>query len=817
MVIPIIMGIARGAGMAARGIGAAVKGVGRGIGAAAKGGGRGIKKGSQWGIEGVSGHPAFQRVANHPVVQRIVNHPVTQKIAKHPATKVIGGAAGLMGGLALGGLRGLKRAPGAAAVGQGVKQGGWILIFPFLLAILDFILGKNGIPLDFLWNNPGLFAETVTRIVVHSPYWVLLVIYLILRKPHSKEEFLFPAILLLVGFLTITFGGWNNWIFFHMIFAGLTFFLLLGGFNPNRPIGQAHWIFLIIFVIDIFGLATLKGLNAGIMGGIIPAIFLNRIIFPIWFFYYLALIKESSFKTGMSIFIVLFYAGYIGFNYVGVQNIEIQDLDIEKAQAGGAIKQAIENWRDAGSLWFSNQIQYAITGKVEENQYEPLGVYLENVQSADPKYYADEDVIIWGTVKARTLDEVIKIKVGCYVDEYAKIPENHADKVDPGGEIEVFTSEELDFACSFTQPHDGNPLKVGTNAIRTFANFNFETLAYLKTYFIDNERRRAMVREGLDVFEEFDIKDKNPFPVYTNGPVAIEMGTSSSLVSVSEEGSIASPRFSVDIENRGGWEGEITSLNELVLLLPNGVEIIDTKEDCNRDFENYNKEDCEASCSGDNKEDCEKECELLLGGSSPAYNGYRLAETEINKFDERMLKDEDVERFRRFNCKITPDVRVLGNTPITTKYFRVKVKYDYRVEKPITVKIVEVSEDDEHADGLEVPESSGESSTQQGSLEIDSITYTEDKNGVSVIWGIPYDVFYESYDVYRKEKGEGEYGNPIDGRIEGTISYQEVEGAIKRYIVIDRDPLNVGTTYIYKVRVSYADDTKESVEQEFLR
>ena len=124
---------------------------------------------------------------------------------------------------------------------------------------------------------PGLLAETVTRIVVHSPYWVFLVIYLILRKPRSKEEFLFPAILLLVGFLTITFGGWNSWIFIHMVFAAFTFAFLLGGFDSNRSIGQAHWIFLIIFFIDIFGLATLKGLNAGIMRGVMPAIFLNRI------------------------------------------------------------------------------------------------------------------------------------------------------------------------------------------------------------------------------------------------------------------------------------------------------------------------------------------------------------------------------------------------------------------------------------------------------------------------------------------------------------------------------------------------------------
>jgi len=33
----------------------------------------------------------------------------------------------------------------------------------------------------------------------------------------------------------------------------------------------------------------------------------------------------------------------------------------------------------------------------------------------------------------------------------------------------------------------------------------------------------------------------------------------------------------------------------------------------------------------------------------------------------------------------------LGNTPITTKYIRVKAKYNYKVEEPITVRVDECS------------------------------------------------------------------------------------------------------------------------------
>ena len=239
-------------------------------------------------------------------------------------------------------------------------------------------------------------------------------------------------------------------------------------------------------------------------------------------------------------------------------------------------KALVSSWQ-AG---FQRQIQFAITGKVEENEYEPLGVYLENVQPTAPRYYIDKDaddkdrfeeVIIWGTVRGRTLDDPINIEVGCYVEKGRE--KIRAGKEDPEHKFTIFALEEQDFACTFEEKQLREKiLKKGSNIITVFADFNFETLAYLRVYFINRERQRAMVREGLDIFDELGIVDRNPVPVFTNGPVAIEMGTTSPLVGVSES-YIASPRFSLAIKNRQGWEGRITGLRELILLFPKGVVI----------------------------------------------------------------------------------------------------------------------------------------------------------------------------------------------------------------------------------------------------
>ena len=82
------------------------------------------------------------------------------------------------------------------------------------------------------------------------------------------------------------------------------------------------------------------------------------------------------------------------------------------------LKTSVSNMLKAASQISTNiqknleqRVMYAVTGKVEENKYEPLGVYLENVKSLDPKYYARDTVTIVGTVKARTLDDPINIKL----------------------------------------------------------------------------------------------------------------------------------------------------------------------------------------------------------------------------------------------------------------------------------------------------------------------------------------------------------------------------------------------------------------------
>jgi hypothetical protein len=389
---------------------------------------------------------------------------------------------------------------------------------------------------------------------------------------------------------------------------------------------------------------------------------------------------------------------------------EIMESPIDKMKDGAS------NLLDQITGSLEKQINYAITGKVEENQFEPLGVRLEDVKAAEEKFWYSKDaadqVVVYGTVTARTLDDTIDIQVGCYLTYKGDPDYTYEIDVKPKDPFSVFTLEEQDFVCSF-QPCDLDEkdciLKEGSNIVTTFADFNFETLAYLKTYFMDNERLRAMRREGIeDVLGEFEIKDKNPIAVYTNGPVEIGMETTTNLIGVRGEygDNYPTPTLSISLQNRQGWQGKITGLNELVLFIPKNI-ILEEGPRC--EFTKYEELDCSNSCN-ENAEKCEgsfcdekkKECQEICTSLFQECNAYKLAISELREGEEL----GDVEFFR---CNFDPS-GVLENIPITTKYFRVKARYDYRVEKPVTVKIERLPE-------LEEEEESEDSSTEPTTTE----------------------------------------------------------------------------------------------------
>jgi len=621
------------------------------------------------------------------------------------------------------GFKGKKEARGSG----GTSDNGTIfLISALVIYLLDLWGGFGGRYTGFQWIWGLENVDILFNIVTSSIFGLFMLVYVINRVIRREWNLMdFGTISFILFALVMTFFIMNNqWFASPKAIIHFIFILIFGfTFIKGREDSSTAYIYIVILLLlDFFGYSLLEN------------IFIFRYVPLLFFFTVLYVYQQTQSRASIFFFVAVLIVLFI-FAYKDLQ-----------AQGGGFNFIADDKGITAGDLWndaksgfvgiftsakssFQQQIQYAITGKVEENQFEPLGVYLEDVQPAEPSFYEDEKVIVWGSVKARTLDDPINIEVGCFV----KNRRNIHDKVDPAKKFSVFAFEEQDFACTFNgcdleEDYECEDAKVkrGSNIVTTFANFNFETLANLKVYFINRERQRAMIREGLDILEEFGIKDTNPIAIYTNGPAAIEMGTTTPLVGVSEDYS-RPPTLSVVLKNREGWQGGLKELKELVIFLPHGVklEIPDENEEdpvqpCIKKFIPYDESACKAeSCrdfvykecaevcgdssfvqlkyngkysttSGnrcleecvENTNKCVDVCTSLFSEGDQKYNAYALDTKVIESF-----RNKDFERGKSFRCVINASPEVLENTPVTTKFFRVKARYNYVVEETVNVRI----------------------------------------------------------------------------------------------------------------------------------
>ena len=588
-------------------------------------------------------------------------------------TKTVAAAgAGFMGGLAARGFR-----KGRDAASGGGDTGTFFLIIAFIIFIFDLMDFGGGRYTGFQWIWGVGEVDTIFNIVSSSIFGLFMLIFLINRIIRRDWQVIgFETFSYILFALVMTFLILNNvWIASPKALAHFVFILFFG-FTFIRTHEDASatylWITILMF-LDFFAYSWLRYF-----------IFFEYIPFLFGFVIFYVYVKEQN---PISILAAVVYV-IILFAFVYQDAQDQGGIDWIRDTSGPSMEDFVRDLGNgimaiinSGQTALDNRIERAIKGDVEEYEYAPVGVYLEDVDTAHQDYNEEDAVEVWGTVTALTLDDVIWIKVGCYTGKDEKT--RYAEKVDPADRFPVYSSDAQSFTCIFEKEPGEINFEAGTRKIITFADFNFETWAFLETHFIDEGRRRAMIRADpdIDIFEKYNI-EKALTARYTYGPIEIGMETSPKfLIGVSNNDDLRYSTLEISFQNRQGWEGEMTKLNEFILFLPEGVELADPDNDCNLAFKKT-QEKCEQELCGElEEEDCSELCDL--------FNAYSLdlEDPEV----ERTL--EDFDKFKYFRCKLTFDKsRILGNIPITTKYFRVQADYDYILEKSVTANIFEVPE-----------------------------------------------------------------------------------------------------------------------------
>ncbi len=540
--------------------------------------------------------------------------------------------------------------------------------------------------------------------------------------------FMFMALVFSFFWINI---GWvrNTRALLHVIFILIFGFFYVARKEQENP---SFWhIFVpLLLIADFYGYSLLW--NSGI--DVLRFIPIMVIIVCV----YCRMRSDSSFPMRALVFILVLFLIFT-VNTLGIQGGSISFVPVE----GADYKDFFSQFKDKVTGIIEGRLDIATAGlyrgNVEKNRYESLGVYFSNIRAADPRFYADEAITVWGTIRSKTYTDVVIVDFNC--SRWKDNRRIFGDKIYPNFNFPIFTFDEVDTECTFLPAtKEEEQTKPGSNTVTFSADYNFGTDAYQKAYFMDRERYRASARENIEPLSQYGIKDKNPIPVFTNGPVEIGINVGP-LVTVSE-GYTIRPSIGVTLTNRQEitdkdknvitrWDGKIKKITELIILTPPGVEIPNLKDcerpdsdpeklkcPCSTPFVEYDETKCKKTCTetvlnpcnkaceesyekaatGKGKESClkecqtsntkcEQECDFLFSTSGEGlqgnYNGYAL------NVDSLKFRDinKDIDKHRSFECRFNPTIAVLDNNPITTRYFRVRARYNYLIENSVQVNV----------------------------------------------------------------------------------------------------------------------------------
>ncbi|MBN2567133.1 hypothetical protein JXB02_03570 [Candidatus Woesearchaeota archaeon] len=356
------------------------------------------------------------------------------------------------------------------------------------------------------------------------------------------------------------------------------------------------------------------------------------------------------------VFLVAYFGPWVWVNY----GTQVQDAILDLPNFVNNLWQKTD--KQIQDTW-EKQFAYAtgdyFTGEVEDSLEEPIGVYLEDMEQADQNYKEGEPVIVWATVRAKTLrDTPVTILFKCNATEYghktrgAVVPD----------QIIVLTQEEEDVLCTFD---NDNLLEGGVQKVLIAANFTFKTMAYVRTYFMDQDRLRSMLREDIDIAAYFGLIDLNPIAIYTPGPISLGMDTKEPPIGIATTGQgYGVSRLGVTIDN--AQDGVVKKIRSVKIYVPDSMDInigAGTPQDrglCSHAFVASPIQD------------------------QPGYNAYELSQEELDR-------PKEFDTFQSFSCRVNiqDPQGVLNGQPIAIQYFKAVVEYDYELQETINVRVME--------------------------------------------------------------------------------------------------------------------------------
>lgn len=381
---------------------------------------------------------------------------------------------------------------------------------------------------------------------------------------------------------------------------------------------------------------------------------------------------------------------------------------------------------EQGKAYWINRIRYATgdyyTGQVDENQATNLGIYLKDIKPSDSEFFKGSPVTVWGLLEAKTLDDGLNIDISCYYgrkDDNGKVPDGQYGEVYPPSPLaRIYDEESIDIDCRIDNSLE---MQEGTNKVTIAADFNFETMAYLKNYFMDRDEIRSHEMKGENPLEVYGIEDTEPKAKFTNGPVMIGMESADEQpIGITDAYSVK-PRLGITLATNQGWTGKIRELKELIVMVPNSMsldttwcsEFKDITEEysgkCIDSYIEYASQqllECFEEAGLDR--DTRIENNVFIGATSSEseavrtcleqaciseienYNAYELKIDDGNRQDYSNFGYDAIDRqYKTFSCRVNLDEpeNIMKGQPLAIHNFRVKARYIYAIEESTNVNM----------------------------------------------------------------------------------------------------------------------------------
>jgi hypothetical protein len=553
--------------------------------------------------------------------------------------------------------------------GSGLTSGnegsGWIFFWiAIVLYLSDFLTRFNGVNYKTLFNTFLTFNfQTWKGLLLNGTVLICLIIYIAIKRP-SREQIISFFALLIVSWFFISMTGWSIGPILHITFALIFLFgRLYKWFEGNEV--QANLVAIFFIMFDFVFYSVVSQYASSLM--------FSRVSYPLWILFSLFFVRPSKIKTVMIVLVAVFYVLATVDVVAQVNQLKSSSLAQKDISAGKKILEKIWNnlksipqkIKQSEEMFMAEAVGYN-TGEIDRNAKEKLGVYLDEIQLDENTFYEKQPITIWTSLVAKTIKEPITIKIGCTEGEEGKDMPDEKVEIQPKEPFTVESSEKVGVECTFKE----SSLSVGNHKLGLKADFNFLTMAYIKTYFMDKEAKRALVAKGIDPLDRYGIAEKNPQPKYTSGPINVGLDLSSDLPLPTDQ----DLRLAISLTKV--WEGKLKSLKEVFIITPKQMSMFNQRESnyyCTSSKRTYIFE--KASCKDISEENSGCDDSKLH-----------------NVFKSKIPPDgiTDIKDFETILCRFKIDdvSELMGNVPIATKYFEVVVKYDYSINKEVNVEII---------------------------------------------------------------------------------------------------------------------------------